>query len=113
MPGLVRVDLEPMIRQVQAVLSGFPQVAGAYLFGSALESCRPDSDIDLGLVLEPEIKPDTKEGDTLAAEVAFSLKPVNGHPFDVVLLDPDKPLFVFRVIKEGSTATRSPTLSNT
>lgn len=101
MPELVRIDLEPVIRQVQAVLKEFPQVAGAYLFGSVLEPCRPDSDIDLGLVLEPEIEPDTKAGDILASEVAFALQPVNGHPFDVVLLDPDKPLFVFRVMREG------------
>jgi len=101
LPELVRINLEPVIKQVQAVLNEFPQVAGAYLFGSAMELCRPDSDIDLGLILEPEVKPDTQEGDVLASEVAFSLKPVNGHPFDVVLLDPGKPLFVFRVIKEG------------
>ncbi|MEW6447770.1 MAG: nucleotidyltransferase domain-containing protein [Bacillota bacterium] len=65
LPELVRINLEPVIQQVRAVLSEFPQVAGAYLFGSAMESCRPDSDIDLGLILEPEVKPDTREGEHL------------------------------------------------
>jgi len=67
----------------------------------SLEACRPDSDLDLGLVLEPGIKPDSLEGDRLEAAIALFLTPVEGHPFDLVLLNPEKPLFAFRVIKEG------------
>lgn len=98
---LVKVNLEPVVERVKMVLRDFPQVAGAYLFGSILDPCRTDSDIDLGLVLEPGIKPDSMEGDRLEATIALSLPPVEGHPFDIVLLNPDKPLFVFRVIKDG------------
>lgn len=98
---LVRVHLESLVERVGAALRGFPQVAGAYLFGSILGACRPDSDIDLGLVLEPGIEPDSVEGDRLEADIALSLPTVEGHPFDIVLLNPEKPLFVFRVIKEG------------
>ncbi|MCG0278198.1 MAG: nucleotidyltransferase domain-containing protein [Thermanaeromonas sp.] len=101
MPGLVRLNLDRIIRQVQEALKNFPQVAGAYLFGSSLGPCRPDSDIDLGLILEPGIKPDSEEGDTLEADIALYLPPIDGHPFDIVLLDPDKPLFTFHALKKG------------
>ncbi|MGB9661005.1 MAG: nucleotidyltransferase domain-containing protein [Moorellaceae bacterium] len=101
MPALGKIDLDQVVARVQTVLKNFPQVAGAYLFGSSLDLCRPNSDIDLGLVLEPEIKPDSKEGDKLEADIALYLPPVDGHPFDIVLLDPDKPLFTFRVLKKG------------
>jgi predicted nucleotidyltransferase len=98
---LIRLNLELIIERIETALRDFPQVAGAYLFGSVLEACRPDSDIDLGLILEPEIKPDSTEGDRLEAAIAFSLPPVEMHPFDLVFLNPEKPIFVFRVIKEG------------
>ncbi|SHI78308.1 nucleotidyltransferase domain-containing protein [Desulfofundulus thermosubterraneus] len=55
MNELMRVNLDPVVEQVKAALQNFPQVAGAYLFGSILRLCRPDSDIDLGLILEPGI----------------------------------------------------------
>lgn len=99
--GLVRVELAPLVERIRAALEDFPQVAGAYLFGSVLGLCRPDSDIDLGLILEPGIRPDGAEGYHLEAAIALCLPPFQGHPFDIVLLDPGKPLFVFRVIKEG------------
>lgn len=37
---------EAIITKVVSTLKKFPLVAGAYLFGSALDMCRPDSDID-------------------------------------------------------------------
>lgn len=98
---LIRLNLEPVIERIETALRNFPQVAGAYLFGSVLEACRPDSDIDLGVILEPGIKPDSMEGDRLEAAIALSLPPVEGRPFDLFLLNPEKPIFVFRVIKEG------------
>lgn len=98
---MVKIDLEPVVELVEEALRGFPQVAGAYLFGSALEACRPDSDLDLGLILEPEIKPDSLEGGRLDAAIVLFLPPVEGRRFDLVLLNPEKPLFVFRVIREG------------
>lgn len=101
MAGLVICDLGPVFEKVKMVLKGFPLVAGAYLFGSILGPCRPDSDIDLGLVLEKEVRPDTVGGDRLEASIALALPPVDGHPFDLVLLNPDRPIFAFRVIKEG------------
>jgi len=98
---MVRVNLEAVTRKVQAALENFPQVAGAYLFGSALGNCRPDSDIDLGLVLEPGIEPESSAGYMLEAEISCLLPSFQGHPFDLFLLNPKRPLFAFKVMKEG------------
>lgn len=84
---LVNVDIGIVAKRVANVLRGFPQVAGAYLFGSALGALRKDSDIDIGLILEDIIMTD-KDKAHLEADIANLLKPVNGHIFDVVLLDP-------------------------
>jgi len=98
---LVSVDKEAVIKQVNEVLPHFPQVAAAYFFGSALGLCRPDSDIDLGLVLEEGIDPESAVGARLEGEVVMALRPIEGHPFSVVLLNPCQPIFTFRVIKSG------------
>ncbi|MEW6227740.1 MAG: hypothetical protein AB1700_06525 [Bacillota bacterium] len=50
MRELVTVNEDAIRAAVVPVLVRFPQVAGAYLFGSSLGRCRPDSDIDIGLV---------------------------------------------------------------
>lgn len=101
MPGLVKADLDLIIQKVRKVLPDFPQVAGAYLFGSIMGECRPESDIDLALVLEGGIDPGGFEGDRLEAEISIKLTPIQGHSFDLQILNPDKPLFAFRAISGG------------
>lgn len=101
MAELVKAETERIIEKVREVLKGFPQVAGAYLFGSILGACRPDSDIDLALILEAGVKPDTLECDRLESAISMLLPPMDGRAFDIVILNPDKPLFVFKVIREG------------
>lgn len=101
MAGLVKAKTDLIIERAREVLKGFPQVAGAYIFGSILGDCRPDSDIDLGLILEVGIKPESFEGDRLEAELSMQLPPIGGHAFDVIILNPDKPIFAFKAISEG------------
>jgi predicted nucleotidyltransferase len=98
MSGLIKIDLEQLAAYVKGVLNDFSQVAGAFIYGSALDFCRPDSDLDLGLVLEPGIIPDSLEADRLEAEISCALTPVDGHPFDIVILNPREVIFTFRVI---------------
>jgi predicted nucleotidyltransferase len=50
---MVRVDRDEVTRRITAACSGCRDVAAAYLFGSALGDMRPDSDIDVGVVLRP------------------------------------------------------------
>lgn len=50
---LLRLNLRPLRDHICAVLGAFGRVAGAYLFGSALDFVRSRSDIDVGLILTP------------------------------------------------------------
>jgi len=102
MGELVRVPLEAAERRVQEVLPHFPEVVGAFLFGSALGLCRPDSDLDLGIVLLPGVaEPPGWDFAGLASRMEEALGRVEGHPFNVVILRPEEVIFSFRVIREG------------
>lgn len=102
MAGLVRVSQKAIRRAVNRVLPGHPEVAGAYLFGSALEKCRPDSDIDLGLVLFPSIQEPPGHGFiSLEAAIESELPRLQGHGFDVNVLRAQNVIFSFKVISTG------------
>jgi len=105
MPELVTLDLETIAEKVQEVLPAFPEVAGAYLFGSALGPCRPDSDIDLGLIVDDSRVP-VSPHDPLRREreeerIAMALGYIQGHPFHVTILDSDEAIFSFRAVASG------------
>lgn len=101
MPDLVRIDIDALEKAVGAVLRRFPQVAGAYLFGSALGLCRPDSDIDIGLVLEDGAGKALRNILLIESAITNCLPRFDGHSLDVNVLDPDSILFAFKVIHEG------------
>ncbi len=98
--SLVTVDRTAIVTRVEEVLKGFPQVAGAYLFGSALDKCRPDSDIDIAIVLEDNHLSE-KAKEHLTSEIEGLLKPVERHHFDVVILEPEKLIFSYQVLREA------------
>jgi predicted nucleotidyltransferase len=50
---------------------------GAYVFGSALELCRTDSDIDLGIFINPEL--DERQQLMLEGQIALQLEPLANH----------------------------------
>ncbi len=102
MAGLVRVSIEAVGEALSRVLPSFPEVAGAVLFGSALGECRPDSDIDVGLILFPSATEPSGWGFAgLESRVERRLGTVQGHPFEVTVLRPARPLFAFKAVKEG------------
>ncbi len=92
---LVTVDLQKVFGKIAEVLPAFPAVAGAYLFGSSRGPCRPDSDLDLGLILfaprEDELH--------LEAHLEAALGAVDGHPFSVLTLRPG--YFAWKAIRGG------------
>lgn len=100
MGALIHIDQDCIKEQTANILKDFPQIAGAYLFGSGLGVCRPDSDIDIGLVLE-DIAINERERAQLGASIRNLFYPVNGHPYDIVLLELNNPIFFYKVIKEG------------
>ena len=101
MSALVRIDLAQVIETMGPVLESRETVAGAYLFGSALGPCRPDSDIDVGLVLFPDRIVSEKAGEFLLEDILEALPRIDHHPYDLVILNQVSALFAFRVISQG------------
>lgn len=105
MPGLVEIDREEAARRIAEACSAFPEVAAALLFGSALGPCRPDSDIDVGVVRRDREAEGAqgrfKAGLRLEAALMHRLGDLDGHAFEVTVLDPDQPLFAMTVVSDG------------
>ncbi|MDA8066300.1 MAG: nucleotidyltransferase domain-containing protein [Thermaerobacter sp.] len=97
--GLVRLALEDVAERLRGVLPRHPQVAGAYIYGSALDVCRPDSDIDVALILEQE--PSRPLDDTTDVVVEAALGRYGNHPYHVVTLRSEQVPFSFRVLRTG------------
>lgn len=98
--GFERVDLETVRSRVVPVVSQFPEIIAVYLFGSALDRLRPDSDIDIGLILDPA-RDSEKARYELTGKVSLFLDSIGRHSFDVVALDTSDYLFAFRVLSGG------------
>jgi predicted nucleotidyltransferase len=96
---LQRIDLQGVEARVRQVLVRFPAVSGAYLYGSCLEAFRPDSDIDLGLILA--VDPASPLSDATDVEVEGQLGSLDGHPFHVMTLTADAVTFSFGVLHRG------------
>lgn len=96
---LQRVALDAVEEQIRRVLSRFPAVSGAYLFGSCLGVLRPDSDIDLGLILR--VDPASPLTDVTDVEVEAELGAFDGHPYHVTTLSAEAVTFSFGVVNRG------------
>lgn len=96
---LVRLDHQLIRDRVETVSRKFPEIVGVYLFGSALGHCRPDSDVDVGVFVSPDLS--ERERVLLENKLAFELPPLAGHPFDVTVIDPRQVRFAFRVLSDG------------
>jgi len=101
MSGLIRIDTAMIAKTVISVLREFQNVAGAFHFGSSLGMCRPDSDIDIALVCIPPEHCREREYERLTNQIINRLSPVDGHPFDLVVLNALPNILAFRIIKNG------------
>lgn len=103
MPDLVRLDVGVVKRQIRLLLHAYPDVAGAVLFGSALEFCRSDSDIDVGIIRSRALDPDADAWADLgfAEEVADSLGKIGEHSFHVTVLSLRMPFLAFTAMHTG------------
>lgn len=99
----MRVDVAAAEACVRRVLRAFPDAAGAYLFGSALELCRPDSDIDVGVLRTHALDPRADAWADLGfgEEIADALGKLEGHPFHVSVLSLRAPFLAFEAIHGG------------
>ncbi len=89
-----------LVRELAVVLAAIPDVAFAYLFGSrARGKARPDSDVDLALMLaEPAAGFDHAERILYLAPL---LLPWTGNRLDLVFLDMAGNLLGHRVLRDG------------
>jgi len=82
------------IEELRRVLEDTPGVRLAVVFGSAVRgTARPDSDIDLGVSVEPG----TERPSTLEVALARAA----GRPVDLVWLDDAPPLLRFEIARDG------------
>ncbi len=100
--NMVKINLEDIKKELVPVLEKYPEIAGAYLFGSALDYCRPDSDIDIGLIIGDDEKHSDQDCQLLIEKILRNLSPINKHPFDLVILKSSEAIFSFRVIRNGT-----------
>jgi len=98
---MVLIDEDRIKGAVVSTLTDMKGIAGVYLFGSALGLCRPDSDIDIGLVIKPLYGKTDKCYLDIALAAEARLDPINGHPFQVVPLNITDCIFAFNVRRKG------------
>lgn len=98
---LVKVDTSAIIEKLNPVLETQKEVVGAYLFGSILGRCRPDSDIDVGLLLNPYVFHSEREAERITEEILEALPAFNHHPFDFIILNRSSAIFAYKVITQG------------
>jgi predicted nucleotidyltransferase len=101
---LQRIQPDPgsLARELATEFSRCPWIAAAYLFGSlARNEGRPDSDLDLGIVLVR--RGEATHGEYMKTlEVAGRLEHLSpGGLVDLVLLEEAGPLFAHRVLLDG------------
>ena len=105
---LVEVDQDEAGRRIATACGAVADVVAAYLFGSALGRCRPDSDIEVGVIRRSAMGEASgysfSAGLRMEAELIEALGTLAGHRFDVTDLDPARPIFVMTVLRTGRLA---------
>ncbi|HEY5619182.1 MAG TPA: nucleotidyltransferase domain-containing protein [Vicinamibacterales bacterium] len=94
-------DLASVTRAVRRCLAKQRDVSAGYLFGSVAGGrARPDSDIDVGVLLDPC----ARRGDTLSRRLTLMAElgaALGRSDVDVVILDDAPPLLAHRVLSKG------------
>lgn len=97
--NLIKIDLEKLNEYIFSKLKQFPEIEGAYLFGSCLEMMRPESDIDLGIIFKENLK--SQNVDFIIEKIYRFLGHFDNHPFDIVSLRDVNTILAFKIIHKG------------
>jgi len=98
---LVQIDRDKLKAYVEEKVGRYSEIAGIYLFGSATCKMRPDSDIDLGIILVPGAVESDKEVDLFLAKLYLALRNFERHPFDLVSVCDVDTIFAFEILRHG------------
>lgn len=98
---LVQIERHRLKAYIEEKIGQFSEIAGIYLFGSALGRMRPDSDIDLGLILVPGAVKSEKELDFFLGKLYLALRNFEGHPFDLVSVRNVDTILAFEILRHG------------
>jgi predicted nucleotidyltransferase len=96
--------MEPttLVERMRPILDRYPQIAAAWLFGSAARGeLRPDSDVDVGILLQDPRATAVDQYELLGELVARLEVVVAPRTVDVVLLEPQGPVFAHEALVDG------------
>ena len=99
--NLVYVDLSETERLIKPALEKHPGIVGAYFFGSSLDHCRIDSDIDVGVIITSKVPMTEKEQDLLIERILSEMPQYGNHLIDITILRESDVFFTHRVIRTG------------
>lgn len=102
MSNLVYIDLSEAERLVKPALEKHPEIVAAYFFGSSLDLCRIDSDIDIGIILTSKDHLTEKEQDLLIERILSVTPRYGNHLIDISILRESDVFFTHRVIRQGN-----------
>ena len=102
MNNLVCIDLSETERLIKPALEKHPEIVGAYFFGSSLDCCRIDSDIDIGVILTSKVHMPEKEQDLIIERILSETPRSGNHLIDITILRKSDVFFTHRVIRKGS-----------
>ncbi len=102
MNNLVYIDLSETERLIKPALEKHSEIVGAYFFGSSLDRCRIDSDIDVGVILTSKVPMTEKEQDLLIERILSETPQHGNHLIDITILRESDVFFTQRVIRTGS-----------
>ncbi|ADL08874.1 nucleotidyltransferase domain-containing protein [Thermosediminibacter oceani] len=98
---LIQIDREKLKIYIEEKLGQFDEIAGVYLFGSAIDKMRPDSDIDLGIILVPGAVKSEKELALFLEKLYLALRNFDGHPFDLISVRHVNTILAFEILRHG------------
>lgn len=93
-------ELTPILAALCEYLAAQPDVVAAYVFGSVAQGrARPQSDVDIAVLLAADLDEETRFDRRL--RIGWEVERIIGRQTDLVVLDDAPPLLQHQVLKHG------------